>query len=664
MKKTSIFFGLMAMGVFATAQTRMSLYEEFTGENCPPCASTNPGLNTLLAANASKVIPIKWQVPIPSAPSNTWSLYQTDKAEIDWRWKPASTPGYGYLCATCSPTANYINFAPQGRMDGQELDVFGISQGGSTNHPGYLTAAAISSAQVQSTPFTITVTPTYDATFSNATVVVVVTSSGPFTAVGALKLRTVLVERAINFATAPGTNGEKDFYDAVRKVINPVAAPPTISDFGDALSSSWVAAQTQTITATIAIPSYIIDKSQMAFVSFIQDDGNRKVWQAARSAQASIPNDAKLVSHTLPSYTCATNINPSVNVLNQGPNAITAMTITPVIDGVNQTAYQWSGSLASMASTNIALGTFAASAGNHTVSFNISNVSGGDVNTANNTGSGKCALIQTYSTGLVVEPFTTTTFPPANWFVINTDGGATWSRNSSAGFNGAGAAKYDFFTNSNVGDADDMFITPEDLTAVANASVTFDVAYAQYASENDKLEVKVSTNCGQTWTTIFTKSGSVLSTSAAQTSAFTPGSNAQWRNEVVALPVSANNNPNVLVKFVATSAYGNNMYVDNVNISNVGSVGITTHNASNFNVVLYPNPSTDMTNLDVTSKSATKGMITVYNAIGQLVFEKEVQLETGYNNVKIDTKSLPTGIYNVNLTTGLGNYTNKLTVTK
>src|SRR3954468_20170729 len=103
MKKTSILFGLMAIGVFATAQTRMSLYEEFTGENCPPCAATNPGLNTLLAANATKVIPIKWQVPIPSAPSNTWSLYQTDKGEIDWRWQGASAPGYGYLCATCSP---------------------------------------------------------------------------------------------------------------------------------------------------------------------------------------------------------------------------------------------------------------------------------------------------------------------------------------------------------------------------------------------------------------------------------------------------------------------------------------------------------------------------------------------------------------------------------
>lgn len=118
MKKTSILLGLMAVGLLATAQVpRMSLYEEFTGENCPPCAATNPGLNTLLNANSSKVIPIKWQVPIPSAPSTTWSLYQTDKGEIDWRWKAASAPGYGYP-TTLGSSANQINSAPSGRMDG------------------------------------------------------------------------------------------------------------------------------------------------------------------------------------------------------------------------------------------------------------------------------------------------------------------------------------------------------------------------------------------------------------------------------------------------------------------------------------------------------------------------------------------------------------------
>jgi hypothetical protein len=666
MKKTSILLGLLAASFFASGQTRMSLYEEFTGENCGPCAATNPGLNTLLNANASQVIAIKWQVPIPSAPSTTWSLYQTDKPEIDWRWLAAPS-SYGYLCATCQPTANYIDYAPQGRMDGQELNTFGIlGPAGSQNHPGYLTAAAISSAQAQPTPFAITITPTYDATYSNATVNIVVASSSTFNAVGALKLRLVLTERAIHFPTAPGSNGEKDFYDAVRKcyVTTPVVVTTSMTDFGTVLPSSWIAAQTQTYSIVCAIPSYINDKSQMAFVTFIQDDGNKMVWQAARSAQAVIANDAKMVSYTMPTYSCANSINPSVNILNQGPNAITAMTIVPVIDGVNQTPFLWAGTLASSASTNIALGTYPASGGAHVVTFNITNVSGGDANTNNNTATGNTALIQTYFAGPVVEPFTNATFPPANWFVVNTDKGASWSRDPSAGFNQAGASKYDFYDNSVVGDADEMYVTPSNLSGMAAPMLSFDVSYAQYNAENDQLEVKVSTDCGATWTSIYNKAGTVLKTVPPYSSgAFIPSSNSQWRNESMPLPASAANNASVLVKFVATSDFGNNLYVDNVNISQ-NATGIKTQNQEAFSVQLYPNPSIEYTNLDVTTKVAVKASVNVYNAIGQIVIEKSVQLNQGFNNISIDTKSLAAGVYNVVLSSENGNTARKLTVTK
>ena len=75
MKKNILLTTLMIAGMTAFAQTpRLSLCEEFTGENCGPCAGTNPGLQTILNANAAKIIAIKWQVAIPSAPSATWSL--------------------------------------------------------------------------------------------------------------------------------------------------------------------------------------------------------------------------------------------------------------------------------------------------------------------------------------------------------------------------------------------------------------------------------------------------------------------------------------------------------------------------------------------------------------------------------------------------------------
>src|SRR5262245_23100723 len=120
MKKNLLAITLLFCGLVSVAQTpRMVLYEEFTGENCPPCASTNPGLNALLLSvtNASRVIAIKWEVPIPSAPSNTWSLYKTNQVEIDWRYKSAANGGYGYVPA--------VTYAPFGKINGQSQAVYG-----------------------------------------------------------------------------------------------------------------------------------------------------------------------------------------------------------------------------------------------------------------------------------------------------------------------------------------------------------------------------------------------------------------------------------------------------------------------------------------------------------------------------------------------------------
>jgi hypothetical protein len=101
--------------------------------------------------------------------------------------------------------------------------------------------------------------------------------------------------------------------------------------------------------------------------------------------------------------------------------------------------------------------------------------------------------------------------------------------------------------------------------------MSFDVAYAQYQAENDKLEVFISDDCGVNWTNMYSKSGSALSTRGPVTTAFVPTAT-QWRKEVISL---AGYSGDVLVKFVATSAFGNNLYLDNVNLSQCASQTIT-----------------------------------------------------------------------------------------
>lgn len=656
MKKNLLALSLIVSGYMAFAQVpRKTLYEEFTGENCGPCASTNPNLNVTLAGNPN-VIALKWQVPIPSAPSAAWSLYQTNITEINWRYQAA---GYGYQSQNTptSTISNGINSAPSGRFDGQHAWVFGAT----SDHPFYVSNTVINNAAAATTPFAINMSTTWDATFSNAVVSVTVSAASAFTSSAALVYRLCLVERKINFLVAPGSNGEKDFEDVVRK------SYPTIQA-GTSLPTTWTAGQTQTFTVACAIPSYIVDKSQMAFVGFIQDDGNKKVWQAERTAQPSIPNDAKFVAVVAPAVSCANSIAPSVAVKNNGTNPITSLTITPYIDGIAQSVFNTTVNIAGGATSTIALSTYTATGGSHTFSVNISGVSGGDVNTSNNKGSGQFALVQNYIPGPVTEPYTAVTFPPTNWFMTNADGGAaSWSRNATAGFGGAGAAKYDFYNNGVIGDKDELFLPPTNLTGVSTPVLTFDVAYAFYTAapnnENDKLEVFCSTNCGSTWTSIYMKAGTTLTTAPLTTGNFVPSA-AQWRNEVVALPAAASNNASVLVKFVTTSDYGNNLYIDNVNLNQANPTVIKSNLANANSVNVFPNPTKADAYLNVNLQEASKVNISVVNALGQIVLQKEADLTFGNNSVKLDTKDFASGLYNVIVETNNGSMVKKLTVSK
>lgn len=651
MKKNLLTLGLMIAGVVAVAQSpRMSLYEEFTGETCPPCAATNPGLNLLLLSptNVTKIIPLKWQVPIPSAPSPTWSLYKTNQAEIDWRYKTVAAGGYGYG----------INSAPSSRIDGQNATVFGAA----SDHPGNLNNTVINTASSYTSAFTIAMARQWDPTYSSVTLTVNITASATFTSVGSLIFRLVMTERNIQFATQPGTNGETYFQDVAVKSFPSIQA-------GTPMASTWSVGQNQTFTINCVLPSYIRDKSEVAFVGFIQDDGNKKVAQAAMAQPAGLANDAKAITANINPVVCSTTLIPTVTVKNIGSNAITSFTVSPTLDATIGTDVIFTGNLAAGASTTIPMNLLTTTAGSHTFSYNITAVSGGENNLANNKAKVSFVCSPTYFAGPVTEPFTAVTFPPSNWAMYNPDAGtATWSRNGAVGAYGSntGASKYDFYNNGVTGDADDLYLPPSDLSAMAAPVLGFDVAYTYYTAapnnENDKLEVKASTDCGNNWTTVFSQAGTALATAPLTTAAFVPTAT-QWKSVLVNMSAYANN-PNVLVKFVATSDYGNNMYVDNINLTQSNPTAIKTNAASEMSFEVYPNPSKGETNLNITSVAEGKANVVVVNTLGQVVFTKQVELNVGVNAIQLDASQFANGLYNVMIESKNGSMVKKLTVTK
>src|SRR5690554_3817100 len=115
MKKLLLMGGFALLTAGLTAQERLVLFEEFTGENCGPCASANPGLMQKVNNNDDVLI-IKYQVPI-GTPGQIASIYEENKVDPNARMSYYS-----------------VTTAPYGRIDGEI-----VGSGQSAGHVGLTT---------------------------------------------------------------------------------------------------------------------------------------------------------------------------------------------------------------------------------------------------------------------------------------------------------------------------------------------------------------------------------------------------------------------------------------------------------------------------------------------------------------------------------------------
>lgn len=654
MKKHVFTLAIAFTALYTFAQSpRVSLYEEFTGETCPPCAATNPGLNTLLlsATNANRIVAIKWQVPIPSAPTKTWSLYQTNKTEIDWRWK-SGTGNYGY-----SPA---INSAPSSKIDGREATAFGATSG----HPANLNNTIISKAVSQPSAFNIIITRDPITASSTAAVVnVTVQATMPYTTTSNLVFRTVLVERLIQFTVQPGTNGETKFEDVARK------SYPTLQS-GTTLPKTWTQGQVMTFSMNCVFPSYIHDNLEIEFVGFIQNDGTQRVEQTARTGMPKQTFDAVAASVN-PAFLCTTGntMAPTVPVKNDGQTDITALTITPYVDGVAKTPTQWTGTIKPGMSDFIALSPFtsASTSGLHNFSYDISGLNSTDNDPSNNMAAGSFYGVNSYQSAPVAEGFAASGWPYSDWLVTNADqGSASWSYATGIEAYNIGSGnclKYNFFKNTVLNDKDELLLPPVDLTGVGTPVMTFDMAYVLKASNSsDKLEIMASDDCGAHWTTVWSAAGQTLAVQP------TPDSNelsapADWTTIQTNLP--GFNKTGVLVKFVVTNKNGNNLFLDNINLASSSTPdGIAENSNNTLNMAMYPNPTTGVAVISINSTNTSNARVVVTNLIGQTVITRNSDLTVGHNNLQLDARDLPSGVYYVTVVSENHRATKKLVVAK
>jgi hypothetical protein len=368
--------------------------------------------------------------------------------------------------------------------------------------------------------------------------------------------------------------------------------------------------------------------------------------------------DASAISVLEPATsTCASSVAPIIKIRNVGINTITTLSLKYKMDSQNIQTYSWTGSLATMATANITLPIYNLTAGAHTLTVYTSNPNNlTDQNNLNDT------IVYTFTNlaitnalqAPVVEGFTPSTFPPTNWQMVNTH--SLWSHATNTGGYGltSECAKASFF---DVSSGTDMLITPhldfQNLTAPIR--LYFDVAYTSYNTNTaDSLVLELYDECDNTTSRIYAKGGSALSTAPNITSPFTP-SPTQWRTDTVNLDTMAGKPP-VKVRFLAISNYGNNLYLDNVNLNGTSLAVTSMENASN--ILVYPNPSKGL--FTVTAGKLAVEKIEVYNTLG----DKIQNLEKIQDNSTIDISNQPNGVYLIHIISKDNRVVKKVTLSK
>ncbi|HRF99771.1 MAG TPA: T9SS type A sorting domain-containing protein [Bacteroidia bacterium] len=311
-------------------------------------------------------------------------------------------------------------------------------------------------------------------------------------------------------------------------------------------------------------------------------------WNILQSSNACTPVsalDAGISSVIAPvngSSTCNNNVTPKVTLNNAGSTTLTSATINYKMDALTTQTLAWSGSLASATSTVLTLNAYTGlSNAAHTFSVWVTSPNGGaDQNAANNSMSSTFTVVSA-PVGQVLpfsERFDATTFPPTGWtkLLANTTNTAnTWSRlANTTGIpvvpTTTACAKMDNFSGSVdiTGQLDALRTPALDLTgANSTLRLVFDRSHRWYGTSNvDSLNIYISTDCGGSWTRLYTKGGAQLATvTGTMTTAFTPTANSQWARDSVSLSAYVGQ-PSVYIKFESRSGWGNNLYLDNINV--------------------------------------------------------------------------------------------------
>lgn len=579
---------------------KMVIVEEFTNASCPPCASQNPGFIELLKQNEVKIIPIKYQTQFPgydpyNEQNNTDVLIRSDIYEI-----------------TGVPTALIDGVLPDATYGG------GIgkwaSEGWYPGAPGGFNQEVLDYAASVISPVGLVMEVFWNEDLTRADVYVHITNHGNTTIEGFFRVPLILVELDNKWPFPPGGTNEVHFTNVMRRMYDSKRILNLLAP-GASMTFEFL---------DLEIPEYIFDLKEMAFVSFIQNTQTLEILNGAITENVQIPDlypDMAIRGKrtTFSGEECGKTAILGMLVENTGQHEIQSFTaVFNLGNEVHQIDHDIrlnpGDSLLVISTEPVIL-----PSGAHQISYSIENINGNstrEINRLNN------LVINDPFSAIAIRPMDSFDLDfendkpgavstpkirlvsPNNFFIriseksmfpnVNEPMGAFGDSEKSIFINFRQWNTASFNKKGSI-----LLLDNADIHGLNEIEIMFDRSHAQRDKSgtlsNDLLEAFISFDCGQSWTSVYKKSGSELATVSPQSERFFPALD-QWATDTITL--EGLSSETLMLKFEIESDHGNSLLLDNLKILkkfvNTENFPLTI---SKMNI--YPNPVSEKVHIDL-----------------------------------------------------------------
>ena len=251
-------------------------------------------------------------------------------------------------------------------------------------------------------------------------------------------------------------------------------------------------------------------------------------------------------------------------------------------------------------------------------------------------------------------------FDKNSWSRYDQGGNRAFEIFEGAGFSDNKCIKLSNFDETTKSTIDELGSQVFDLSTIANSkTVTLSFKYSyrkKIATDSESLKISATADCGSTWQVRKTITSSNLSDQISS-SPWQPVNTSDWTTVHVTNILSQYYKSDFRFKFQFTASGGNNLYLDDINLyegvpSDTIVLGINQAPEGLNNLAIYPNPSEDELNVHFSIPSNNDVLIKIQDIVGKTEQSQTIKAIEGSNLVLLDTQSLSSGIYFLNIQIG------------